>query len=480
MKNSTENTEEITTKINKLKKLRHFGGFFFAFFLKQTMINPFSSLLNSSESKERFGQEASFESTSDGLEGKRCLRCHNEDSSLFFLSQGEWCCQKCLDFGRLPLGQLPTKPSLSQKAFQLTPILEFELMPFQKETSKQVLSILKQGKDVLLYAAAGCGKTEITMESICWYLAQGKKVCFAISRRQVVMEIAQRLSKSFPTLKVIAVCEGYTDQTDADLIVCTTHQLYRYPFCFDLLILDELDAFPYAGNEVLEAIATQSCIGQKLLLSATPDKKSLQAIQEGLMEMVNLFRRPHQKPLCVPRIVTTSKWHMILKIIYQIQGYKKQGKQVLLFVPRIADTKWMIWCLKPFFKAEVIHSKSQNKDDIMARFHAKQVEVLLCTTLLERGITVPSVQVIVYRADHLVFTTASLIQIFGRVGRSFKDPFGQATAYIEKPSPALNACIQQLKYMNAVSGVVPNKTDAPDFLNCFKDHIPFVRRAKNN
>ncbi len=445
------------------------------------MLHNFSSFSNhSSKAKETLVREDYFHHDSDFLEGKCCLRCHNKDSHLFFLSQGEWCCQKCLDFGRLPLGQLPTKPFLSQKAFHLAPVLEFELMSFQKEASKQVLSILSQGKDVLLYAAAGCGKTEITMESICWYLAQGKKVCFAISRRQVVMEIAQRLSKNFPTLQVIAVCEGHTDQTDADLIVCTTHQLYRYPFCFDLLILDELDAFPYAGNEVLEAIAQQSCIGQKLLLSATPDEKSLQAIQDGSMEMVNLFRRPHQKPLCVPRVVTTCKWHMVLKIIHQIQEYKKQGKQVLLFVPRIVDTKWMIWCLKPFFKTEVIHSKSQNKDAIMARFHAKQAEVLLCTTLLERGITVPSVQVIVYRADHLVFTTASLIQIFGRVGRSFKDPFGEATAYIEKPSLALNACIQQLNYMNAVSGVVPNKMDVHGFSNFFKDHIPFVQPVKNN
>ncbi len=409
-----------------------------------------------------------------------CLRCHNEDPSLFFLSQGEWCCRKCLDFGRLPLGQKPLKPSLSQKTFHVTPTLEFELMPFQKEVSSQVLSILKKGKDVLLYAAAGCGKTEIALESICWYLAQGKKVCFAISRRQVVMEIAQRLSKNFPTLQVIAVCEGHTDHTDADLIVCTTHQLYRYPFCFDLLILDELDAFPYAGNEVLEAIAAQSCLGQKLLLSATPDQKSLQAIEDGHMEMVNLFRRPHQKPLCVPKVITTSKWGMVWRILYQIQGYKKQGKQVLLFVPRIIDTQWLIWCLKPFFKTEVIHSKSQNKDEIMARFHAKKSEVLLCTTLLERGITVPSVQVIVYRADHLVFTTASLIQIFGRVGRSFKDPFGQATAYIEKPSLALNICLQQLNHMNAVSGVVPSKADVSDYPNFFKDRIFCAKRVKTN
>ena len=50
--------------------------------------------------------------------------------------------------------------------------------------------------------------------------------------------------------------------------------------------------------------------------------------------------------------------------------------------------------------------------------------------ILERGITVPSVQVIVCQADHAVFTSASLIQIFGRVGRSFDDPTGKGVCFM--------------------------------------------------
>lgn len=248
----------------------------------------------------------------------------------------------------------------------------------------------------------------------------------------------------------------------------------------ELLILDELDAFPYAGNEVLEAIAKQSCIGQKLLLSATPDQKNLKAIEEGRMEMVNLFKRPHEKPLCVPKVIITSKWKMVLKIIRQINKYQKMKKQVLLFVPRIIDTKWMALCLKPFFKIEVIHSKSQDKDEVMTRFYEKKAEVLICTTLLERGITVPSVQVIVYRADHLVFTSASLIQIFGRAGRSFKDPYGEGTAYIERPSKSLKACIEQLQYMNTVSGVVKNKMDVKAYPSFFREIKSFVKNVLKN
>lgn len=113
-----------------------------------------------------------------------------------------------------------------------------------------------------------------------WIFSTGEKVGFAISRRQVVLEIATRLRKAFPELSICEVAQGYTQITDADIIVCTTHQLYRYPYAFDLLILDELDAFPFVGNEVLQAIANQACVGQKLMLSATPDEESMRLVEE--------------------------------------------------------------------------------------------------------------------------------------------------------------------------------------------------------
>lgn len=390
----------------------------------------------------------------------KCLRCHNTEPHLFFQNEGRWYCRRCLDFGKLEAGQKPIRPPLTHSIHQVTPKLEFALTPAQQQVSRQALACLHQGKDVLIYAAAGAGKTEITLESICAYLRQGKKVGFAISRRQVVIEIAARLAANFPALKVVPVCAGFTSVTDGDLIVCTTHQLYRYPFCFDLLILDELDAFPYAGNQVLEAIADQSCIGQKLLLSATPDEKNLQACQEGKMEMLQLFARPHGHALCIPRVYYGSKFLLVVRLLWYCRQFIAQNKQVLLFVPRIADTWWMKKTAGLFFRCLVIHSKSEKKDEIMADFHARKAQVLICTTLLERGITVPSVQVIVYRADHPVFTRASLIQIFGRVGRSFSDPEGKGIALCEHPSQALQGCIDQLMMMNSARGVSSPSTPA--------------------
>lgn len=293
------------------------------------------------------------------------------------------------------------------------------------------------------------GKTEITFQSICYYLSYGKKVAFAISRRQVVLEIADRLKKAFPELKVVAVAEGYTDDTDGDIIVCTMHQLYRYPYAFDLLILDEVDAFPFAGNEVLENIVDLASIGQKMYLSATPDEKNMEAIESGKMVLIELFERPHGHDLVVPKVIPASVFIQVMIILIGCIYWKRKGKQVLVFVPRKEDSLWLSYLLGIFVRSKPIHSQSDDKDEIMTGFRKHDLDVLVCTTLLERGITVGSVQVIVYQADHSVFTTASLIQIFGRIGRTFKDPSGVGLALCKSRSSALNQCVSQIERMNA-------------------------------
>ncbi len=376
----------------------------------------------------------------------RCCRCGNEDPRYFYKDHGVFYCRKCIQFSRLDLGLEPKVPQLNHKVYKKGFILDYELTEAQKKASSDVLDYLKKGKDVFVYAATGAGKTEITFESISYYLSQGKKVAFAISRRQVVLEIKERLQKAFPSLKVIAVAQDYTSIVDGDIIVCTDHQLYRYPKSFDLLIMDEVDAFPYVNNLLLEEIAKKACIGQFLYLSATPDQKSLEEIKEGRMEMVTLFKRPHGHPLIIPKVKQASVFYQFLWILYYCQKWKE--KQILLFVPKKQSAQMISKLLSFIYKSQYIHSSSKNKDEIMASFHRKEFHILVTTTLLERGITVPSVQVIVFEADHLVFTTASLIQIFGRVGRSFKDPTGEGICLCTSINSSIRECIEQLKQMN--------------------------------
>ncbi len=258
----------------------------------------------------------------------------------------------------------------------------------------------------------------------------------------MVLEIGARLQKAFPGLDVVCVCEGYTSVTDGDLIVCTTHQLYRYPGAFDLLILDELDAFPYRGNALLEHLAAKACRGVKLMLSATPDEVSLAEIEAGRLKVARLFRRPHGQPLPEPRFYLRPVWLQIFGLLWQL--HRMAPRQVLVFVPRIQDGNR----LSRLLGCPCIHSQSPDKDDIMRRFSGKEYRVLVSTTLLERGITVPSVQVIVLRADHPVFTMASLVQIFGRAGRSFDDPKGECLCFAASLSDSMRQSADLLHQMN--------------------------------
>ena len=302
------------------------------------------------------------------------------------------------------------------------------------------------GYDVFLYAATGAGKTECTYQSICAYLREGKKVGFAISRRQVVLEIANRLRKDFPSLKIVEVTQGYTQIVDGDLIVCTMHQLYRYAYGFDLLIMDEVDAFPYIDNDVLQAISNQACVGQKLYLSATPDEKMIEDIKKGKIKEVTLFKRAHNHPLCIPKVIQVPISIQILCIFYFL--FKWKNKQVLIFVPTKEDTVYISKILSLFTKIKGVHSSSENKDEIIESFRSKDIQVLVCTTLMERGITIPDVQVIVYKANHVVFTCASLIQIYGRVGRSFENPEGEGICLCQSTNQSIRKCIRQIRMMN--------------------------------
>ncbi|WP_305084538.1 helicase-related protein [uncultured Faecalibaculum sp.] len=371
-----------------------------------------------------------------------CHRCGNRDIRLFGWDRGIPYCRRCVAFSRLDAGQSIPVPHLKPPVWNGQVHLEFELTVHQKQVSDQILGWLRQGEPVFCYAAAGAGKTEITFASIDWFLKQGKKVCFAISRRQVVLEIASRLQAAFPGLEVVPVCEGFTSVTDGDLIVCTTHQLYRYPEAFDLLILDELDAFPYRGNALLEELARRSCRGVRLMLSATPDEDSLREISAGRMQAARLFRRPHGKLLPEPVFVLLPVWMQVIRLLFLQR--RMRGKQILVFVPRIRDGKRLARLLK----CPCIHSQSPDKDDIMNRFRHRDFDVLVSTTLLERGITVPSVQVIVLKGDHPVFTMASLVQIFGRAGRSFHDPEGECLCLAASMSDSMKQCADLLRRMN--------------------------------
>lgn len=380
----------------------------------------------------------------------KCLRCGNQDNKYFYNDKGVYYCRKCIMFGRIDVGTMGPIRKYRKKQHSCKYHLPFSLTIYQDKVVIQLNTYLHQHQNTLVYAAPGAGKTEIVMQSIQEYLNAGKKVGFAISRRQVVLEIAKRLQEAF-TVDVVAVCEGYTRIVDGDIIVCTMHQLYRYTHTFDLLIMDEVDAFPYYQNKMLETIAMHACIGEIIYLTATPDNQMKEAIKKDELKVVELFRRPHGYPLVVPDVKLMPKWLQYINLYYFLKRKQLEKKKVLVFVPTIQLTIYLSKIFSFWFSVAAFSSKTMEKEKCIHDFTHLNIHVLFCTTVLERGITIKGVDVCVVEANHIVFNEASLIQIFGRIGRSVQIPTGEGLLLCSKKNKEIKNCISTIQRMNTNS-----------------------------
>ena len=377
----------------------------------------------------------------------QCPRCLNTDPAYFYKGSNGWYCRKCIPFGRVMLEEENEAVSLTiPKEKSEEYLLQYPLTEKQKEISEQCAELIED-HDVLLHCVCGAGKTELVVAGISKMLKQKKKVCFAIPRRQVVLELRERLAQYFPHAEVVAVCGGHTEKTDGDLIICTTHQLYRYYRAFDLLILDEPDAFPFRGSEVLHGIAETSKKGHMICLTATPDQEMLRKVKDGSVVRLVLNERPHGHPLPVPKIRIRSDTGMYMELYRWLKNHDE--KPCMVFVPSIRLAERLGRILSLFFDCYTVTSHTENRDEIISAFKQYGKGVLVCTTVMERGMTIPGVQVCVFQADSRIFDEAALVQMAGRAGRVFDIPDGDVLFLCRKRSTTAEQCAVMLKEANA-------------------------------
>ena len=99
----------------------------------------------------------------------------------------------------------------------------------------------------------------------------------------------------------------------------------------------------------------------------------------------------------------------------------------------------------------------------MAAMEEGQIDVLVSTTVLERGITLPFLDTVVYDADHeRVFDDATLVQMAGRVGRKLEDPTGSVIFLAARKTPAMARAVQTIRSLNAAAGFEEGEEDEGD------------------
>lgn len=308
----------------------------------------------------------------------------------------------------------------------------------QKKASDLLLKNLKN-KKTLIWAVCGAGKTEIIYETLYNNLKNNKRVCLAIPRKDIVKELEKRIQKDFNT-KINCLCGDYKILNYSSLYIMTTHQLINYLNFFDVIIVDEVDAFPYNGNLCLEYSVKKS--GKKeasfIFLSATPSKK----IKKNVDNIYKIPIRYHKKLLPVPKLIT--KENSLKDFIKKIEKSQRRG---LIFVPSIEKGE----NLSKLLNIPFISSKEKERNNIIEQFYKRKIKLLITTSILERGVTFDFLDVFVFEANHKNFTKECLIQISGRVGRKEYDSDGEIFFYSEKKTKNITKAINEIKYMNELA-----------------------------
>lgn len=333
--------------------------------------------------------------------------------------------------------------------------------------------------EFLIWAVCGAGKTELLFPSVTEALSAGGSVLIATPRKDVVLELAPRLQRVFPYAKVIAVHGSSPEKwEDSDITIATTHQVMRYYRRFPLVILDEVDAFPYHNNRVLyRAVARAVQKGGKMLyLSATPPRY----LQRRLVERRGFFPvrralplaspthvllpgRYHGFTLPVPEVITVKGLHKslgagraIAPLLEAVSSSLEAQRQVFLFVPRIDDVERVLDYMQKMLPDHAqqmagVHAADPLREEKVRAFRDKRYVLMVTTTILERGVTIPRSDVVVIGAEAPVFDEASLVQIAGRVGRSADYPTGTVLFLQADRAGAPRAAVRQIEGMNRLA-----------------------------
>jgi transcription-repair coupling factor (superfamily II helicase) len=297
--------------------------------------------------------------------------------------------------------------------------------------------------DRLICGDVGFGKTEVAMRAAFIAANQGKQVAILVPTTLLAHQHFENFKERFVNCPFrIEVLSRFVSAKDAKLtvaaigegkvdIVVGTHALLQDKLKFNdigLVIIDEEHRFGVRQKEKFKALRSDVDI---LTLTATPIPRTLNMALSGMRDL-SIIATPPAKRLPIKTFVQQRSKELIREAI--MREILRGGQVYFLHneVDTIERTAEEIAEIIPEARIVIAHGQMREREleKVMSDFTHRRFNVLLCTTIIETGIDVPSANTIVMdRADHLGL--AQLHQLRGRVGRSHH----QAYAYLLTPHP---------------------------------------------
>ena len=326
----------------------------------------------------------------------------------------------------------------------------FEETPDQASSIEAVIADLGKTTpmDRVVCGDVGFGKTEVAVRAAFVAATAGKQVAILVPTtllaeqhyrnfrdRYADWPIRVEVLSRFKSPKEIKAVLAQVEEGKIDVIV-GTHRLLQGDVRFKdlgLVIVDEEQRFGVRQKEALKALRAEVHL---LTLTATPIPRTLNMAMSGLREL-SIIGTPPAHRLAVKTFITT--WDPA-QLREAFQRELARGGQVYFLhneVDTIEKTARDLAELVPEARIRIAHGQMPEREleQAMLDFHRQRFNVLVCTTIIESGIDIPSANtIIVNRADR--FGLAQLHQLRGRVGRSHH----RAYAYlIVPPKKAMTA-----------------------------------------
>ncbi|WP_332877959.1 transcription-repair coupling factor [Massilia sp. S19_KUP03_FR1] len=335
----------------------------------------------------------------------------------------------------------------------------FDETPDQAEAITNVIKDMTSGRpmDRLVCGDVGFGKTEVALRAAFIAVMGGKQVAILAPTTLLAEQHAQTFADRFADWpvriaelsrfrtgkEITTAIKGMADGT-LDIVI-GTHKLLSPDVKFErlgLVIIDEEHRFGVRQKEALKSLRAEVDV---LTLTATPIPRTLGMALEGLRDFSIIATAP-QKRLAIKTFVRSEDGSIIREAC--LRELKRGGQIYFLHneVETIENRMAMLTELLPEARIGVAHGQMHERDleRVMRDFVAQRFNILLCTTIIETGIDVPTANtIIMHRADK--FGLAQLHQLRGRVGRSHH----QAYAYL-LVTDVLNLTKQAQRRLDAI------------------------------
>jgi transcription-repair coupling factor (superfamily II helicase) len=316
----------------------------------------------------------------------------------------------------------------------------FEETPDQLSAIEAVIGDMQSGRpmDRLVCGDVGFGKTEVALRAAFVAVMGGRQVSVLVPTTLLVEQHYQNFCDRFADwpIKIAEISRFRTKKEQAEAlkglsdgtidIVIGTHRLIQKDVKFKnlgLAILDEEHRFGVRQKEQMKALRAEVDV---LTLTATPIPRTLSMAMEGLREF-SVISTPPQKRLSIKTFHTDYSDGIIREAV--MREFKRGGQVYFLHneVDTIFVQKEKLEKILPEARIAIAHGQLREREleYVMRDFYQQRSNVLLCTTIIETGIDVPTANTIIMnKAD--MFGLAQLHQLRGRVGRSHH----QAYAYL--------------------------------------------------